>query len=122
MNDRILNLRTGDVIAQNAVTAANPFSRMRGLLGRRGLPDGEAVVLRPASSIHTMFMLFSIDVLFLDRNDTVIKYVRNLAPFRFSAARRAQTVIEMKGNFLTDFDLEVGDRLAIGQDPPATRV
>jgi uncharacterized membrane protein (UPF0127 family) len=111
MKQRIVNTRTGEVVADRAILADNPFTRMRGLLARRSLPAGEAIILKPASSIHTMFMLFSIDVVFLDRSDVVLKVVPNLSTFRFSAARGGHTVIEMAGKALADFDLEVGDRL-----------
>ena len=111
MIQRIVNSRTGEEIAARGILADNPLTRMRGLLGRRSLPAGEAIILMPASSIHTFFMLFSIDVVFLDRDDVVLKLVPNLSTFRFSGARGSRTVIEMSGRALADVDLKVGDRL-----------
>lgn len=113
MHQRIVNSRTGETVADNAVLANNPLTRMRGLLGRKSLPAGEAIILRPASSIHTVFMLFAIDVIYLDRDDTVVKIVPRLAPFRFSAASGARSVIEMAAGGLSGVDLKVGDRLRI---------
>jgi uncharacterized protein len=113
---RIINQRTGETIAKSAEVASNPLVRMRGLLGRRSMASGEAIILRPASSIHTMFMLFSIDVIYVDSADVVVKIVRNLAPFRFSAALAAHTAIEMAGGCLTTTDLSVGDRLIFEPD------
>jgi uncharacterized membrane protein (UPF0127 family) len=117
MEQRIVNTRTSEVIAPRAILADNPFSRMRGFLGRRSLPAGEAIILKPASSIHTILMLFSIDVIFLDRDDVVLKVVHDLSTFRFSAARGARTVIEMRGRALSELDLRVGDKLAFASVP-----
>ena len=109
----IKNTRNGQVVAGDAVLAANPFSRMRGLLGRAGLPPGEAIILRPASSIHTAFMRFAIDVVFLDKQNGVLKVVADLRPFRLSAARGAGSVIEMAAGATAKLDLMQGDALTI---------
>ena len=105
------NARTGQAIAENAILASSPLARMKGLLGKKTLPIKEAIILRPASSIHTHFMRFALDVIYLDRDDEIVKVVRNLVPWRFSAAKRAHTVIEMVAGAITDKDLRVGDRL-----------
>ena len=55
--------------------ARTSFTRMRGLLGRRGLAEGEGLLLQPAGSIHTFFMRFPIDVVFLDREQRVVRVV-----------------------------------------------
>lgn len=116
MIQRIVNSRTGAEVAARAILADSPFTRMRGLLGRRSLPLGEAIILRPACSIHTIGMLFSIDVVFLNRDDVVLKVVPSLSTFRFSAARGAHTVIEMPGRALVDLDVKVGDKLTFAPD------
>jgi uncharacterized membrane protein (UPF0127 family) len=51
-----------------------------GLMGKHGLPDGEALLIRPCDSIHMFFMRFSIDVLFLDRELNILRLIKNLAP------------------------------------------
>jgi uncharacterized membrane protein (UPF0127 family) len=68
---------------------------MRGLLGRRGLESGEGLLLRPAASIHTLFMRFPIDVVFVARDGEVLKVVAALPPWRTAAARGAKAVIEL---------------------------
>ena len=57
----------GTVVCPRCTVAATPLRRMKGLLGRKDLPPGEGVLLRPASSIHMLFMRFPIDAVFLDR-------------------------------------------------------
>ena len=55
----------GDVVCESASSPRAPWLRMKGLLGRRELPSGEGILLRPASSIHMAFMRFPIDAVFL---------------------------------------------------------
>jgi uncharacterized membrane protein (UPF0127 family) len=113
MRYEITHSRTGAVVAGNAVLADSPLSRMKGLLGRRSMPAGEAIILRPASSIHTLFMRFALDVIYLDREDTVVKVVPDLVPWRFSAAPGARTVIEMAAGATKGLGIESGDRLVL---------
>ena len=61
-----LSFADGRALCEECVVADNPFTRLRGLLGRRGLGAGEGLLLRPSPSIHTWFMRFAIDVVFLD--------------------------------------------------------
>jgi uncharacterized membrane protein (UPF0127 family) len=70
-------------------------ARLVGLIGRRGLPPGEALLLRPAGSVHTAFMRFAIDVVFLDRDLTVIDVLEGVRPWRVRARSRARAVLEL---------------------------
>ena len=60
------------VVCERCTIADTPVSRLRGLLGRDELAAGEGLLLRPESSIHTWFMRFPIDVLFLEADLTVL--------------------------------------------------
>ena len=84
---------------------------MRGLLGRRGLDADEGILLRPAPSIHTLFMRFAIDVVFLDGDDRVVKIVLALAPWRFAGARGAKAALELPAGRADEIGLRVGDRV-----------
>jgi uncharacterized membrane protein (UPF0127 family) len=105
----LVNDRTGEQLASELELAANPLRRMVGLLGRRSLPEGGAMRFQPAGSIHTLFMRFPIDVLFLDADECVVKRVHNLKPWRFAAARGAKYVVELPSGTLLRHDIEVGD-------------
>jgi hypothetical protein len=85
----------GDVVCESCLLAETAFSRLRGLLGRSGLPSGEGMLLRPASSIHTGFMRFAIDAVFLDSSDRVLKVAAELRPWRMAACRGARAVLEL---------------------------
>jgi hypothetical protein len=113
MRYEIRSERTGELVARDAYLADSPWSRMKGLLGKEGLEPGEAIILRPASSIHMLFMRFAIDVIYLNKQDEVVKLVRNLAPWRFSAARGAHSVIELAAGGLAGVALQPGDRLLL---------
>jgi hypothetical protein len=80
----------GDVVCRRCTVADRPFARMRGLLGRRGLGGDEGLLLQPASSIHTWFMRFPIDAVFLDADLTVLATRRDLSPWHTARARKAR--------------------------------
>jgi uncharacterized membrane protein (UPF0127 family) len=85
---------------------------MRGLLGRRDLPRGEGILLRPAASVHTFFMRFPIDVVFLDRDDVVVGIEPHLRPWRTAGRRGAKAVLELAAGESERRGLVVGDALA----------
>jgi len=66
----------------DAEVAETPFQRIRGLIGRRMLRPGEGLLIEKCNCIHTCFMRFPIDATFLDRQDRVVKIVRNIRPGR----------------------------------------
>ena len=91
-----LSRRDGRVVCERCLVAARPLRRMRGLLGRRDLPRGEGILLRPAASIHTFFMRFPIDAVFLDRDDVVVGIERQVHPWRVAARKGVASMIESR--------------------------
>jgi uncharacterized membrane protein (UPF0127 family) len=85
----------GDVVVEHCLLADTALSRCRGLLGRSGLSSGEGMLLRPTSSVHTAFMRFAIDVVFLDRADRVLKVADDLGPWRMAGCRGARAALEL---------------------------
>jgi uncharacterized membrane protein (UPF0127 family) len=85
----------GHVVCERCVLADGPLSRLRGLMGRRGLPAGHGLLLRPSPSIHTCFMRFSIDAVFLDRELRVLSVRERLRTWRFAGQRGARSVLEL---------------------------
>ncbi len=85
---------------------------MRGLLGRGSLPPGEGITLRPAWSIHTGFMRFPIDVVFLDLDLVVLRIDAELRPFHTASCRGAREVVELSAGECARRGLGVGDRVA----------
>jgi uncharacterized membrane protein (UPF0127 family) len=111
LRERTLVTVDGAVLCARCRIAKNPWTRMRGLLGRRRLDDGEGILLRPASSVHTFFMLFPIDVVFLDRDLSVLRVVPALSPWRAVGRRGAASVLELAAGVCDARGVAVGDRL-----------
>jgi uncharacterized protein len=107
-----LRREDGRVVAESVVVADSTMRRLRGLLGKRDLQSGHGVLLRPAWSIHTAFMRFPIDVVFLDADQVVIKIVPRLAPFKTASCRGAREVVELRAGECDRRGLSLGDRVA----------
>jgi len=109
--------RDGGVVCERCTLAATPLARMRGLLGRASLDAREGVLLRPAGAVHTAFMRFAIDVVFVDRDLVVRRVVSDLPPWRTASARRARAALELAAGEAVRRGIEPGDRLELA---PAT--
>jgi uncharacterized protein len=109
----IVNLTRGSVVCEHGLIADRPLRRMRGLLGRPSLPVGEGMLLQPAPSIHTAFMRFPIDVVFLDRSLRVLKIVEKLRPWRVASAPRARAALELAVGEGALRGIEAGDYLGV---------
>ena len=107
----------GAVVCNRCVVADTMFRRMRGLLGRRELPRGEGMLIRPAPSVHTFFMRFPIDVVFLSRDGEVLKVCANVRPWRAAAARRAHSTLELAAGEAERRGITPGQRLVIHPGP-----
>jgi hypothetical protein len=107
-----LRREDGRVVADSVVVADSTLRRLRGLLGKRDLPSGHGVLLRPAWSIHTAFMRFPIDVVFLDADQVVVKIVPTLTPFKTASCRGAREVVELRAGECERRGLSLGDRVA----------
>jgi uncharacterized membrane protein (UPF0127 family) len=101
----------GAVVADSCLLAVAPWSRMRGLLGRASLAPGEAMLFRPAGSIHMFFMRFAIDAVFCDRDLVVLDVVPSLQPWRMASRRGAKVVIELAEGAAAG--VRPGDRLSL---------
>ena len=115
----IVNLTRGEALCVGEL-ADNPLRRMRGLMGRRGLPAGEGLLLSPAPAIHTAFMRFPIDALFLDRDLRVLHIVEQLGPWRMASKSRAHAVLELCAGESARRKVEVGDRLELRERKPVS--
>ena len=108
-----LRREDGTVVCERCTLADSPLTRLRGLLGRDGLEQGEGLLLRPASSIHTFFMRFPIDAVFLDRSLVVVGVHDANEPRRTASQRGAKAVLELPAGESSRRGLSVGDQLTI---------
>ena len=90
-----IELESGDVVCERCLMATNPLLRFRGLLGKKELPPGEGILLRPCASVHTMFMRFAIDVVFCDRDLRVLSVAPEVPKWRMRSQRGAKVAIEL---------------------------
>jgi uncharacterized membrane protein (UPF0127 family) len=111
---RPVYIADGGIVCGACLVADSPFLRMRGLLGRRELGADEGVLLRPAGSIHTFFMRFAIDAIFLDREGRVLRIADAVGPWHAAAARGARAVLELRAGEAARRGVAVGDVLVVG--------
>lgn len=111
---KVLNLSKGNVLLAKAQVADKMFRRLKGLLGRKELPPGSGMIIKPCQSVHTVGMSFPIDVAFVDREDRVCYLIEGMPPFRFSPfIRKASYVIEAPAGTFRNTGTEVGDQLKL---------
>jgi uncharacterized protein len=111
-------LRSPDGFTVTVHRADTAWRRMVGLLGRRMLPADEGLLLSPAWSIHTWGMRFPIDVIFLDRQDIVLRVAAHVAPWRLVSSWGAHGVVELAAGSAERLGIRPGT--SIGLTPPAS--
>ena len=111
---KLYNISKGSQISSKTKIAGSFFERLMGLMGKNGLEKEECLIITPCNSIHTFFMKFPIDVVFMDREGKVVKLIRGVGPKKM--------VMPIKGtHFVVEFDsrnemtceIEEGDILKI---------
>jgi len=115
----LTNERTGHVIASSVELALTRRARRVGLLGHSGIDPTVALVLAPCFMIHTAFMRFPIDVLFVDRLGYALRLVHALKPWRATGSAGAYAVIELAAGVLARNGVVFGDRILL--EPAASR-
>lgn len=123
MNDsrlKISNLTRSTELATQAEVAKTSAARQKGLLGRTGLPEGGGLWIVPCESVHTFFMKFPIDLVYIDRKKTVKKVRRNVPPWRLSACLTAHSIIELPAGVIDRSQTAPGDRLELVPAEPSS--
>lgn len=109
---RIQNDTRGTQLADRAWAARGFWPRLVGLLGRSQLEPGEGLLIEPCSSVHTAFMRFTIDVIYIDREGVVVKLAPGMRPFRMSMVMRgARSVVELPSGTIEETGTSAGDQL-----------
>lgn len=110
---QLVHPRTGRLLATRLETAFDSKARNRGLLGREGLAPGSALILAPCNTVHTFFMRFPIDVLFVGRDGRVVKVCRHVKPWRVAAAVSAFATVEFAAGELATHELSASDTVKL---------
>jgi uncharacterized membrane protein (UPF0127 family) len=110
---KVVNERSGAVLAESLVSAHDSRSRRKGWLGRTSPPRGEAIWILPCEAIHCFFMHFPIDVVFLDRELRVVQVRRSVKPWRIAVCWKAYSVMEFPEGVIDATDTAAGDKIVL---------
>ena len=112
----VIAIRTDDgrVACARCAVANRPWTRLRGLLGRSGLAPDEGMLFPGTASIHTMFMRFPIDVVFLDAEFRVLAVRESVPAWRAVKQRGANAALELAAGEAARVEVGVGDVLLRG--------
>ena len=114
---RVVNQTRGTVVAERVEIADSFWSRFWGLMGRRRLDEGHGLYLHSTYSIHTAFMRFAIDVVFIDEDGRVHKVVAAVKPFRAALATGSRGGgLELPAGAAAKASVEPGDQLEFSDD------
>jgi hypothetical protein len=102
---------TGECLLDRVESAVTVSQRFRGLMLRKILPEGHGLFIPGCNSVHTCFMRFPIDLVYMSADNRVVKIVSYLKPWRVSACGRARSVLEMPAGWAKQEDLKEGDVL-----------
>lgn len=109
------NKSTHTNLIENLEVAKTFWARGKGLLGKKSLPANQALWIHHCNSIHTFFMKFSIDCVFVDRNLKVKAVYVDVKPWRLvTPVWGASSVIEMSSGVSRQLKIKVGDELYVG--------
>lgn len=95
------------------VDLANTFiKRFKGWMGKETVSEGEGLLLMPCKSVHTCFMRFNIDVLFIDSAGKVVHTIEQMKPWRLSpVVKQAEAVLEIAGGSIAAQGIKLGDQI-----------
>lgn len=110
---RIRRSADGAIVCERCEIPESALGRARGLLGRDGLELGGGMLIDRAGSVHMLFMRFPIDVVFLDRDRTIVGIRHRLAPWRLAGARHAVAALELPAGAAAEIRLAEGDVLVL---------
>lgn len=113
----VRNLTRDTQIADKLEVAGSGPKRSKGLLGRKGLGAGEGMWIVPCEAVHTFFMKFPIDLIYLDRKHRVKKTRDSVPAWRISGCLSAHSVLELPAGTIRETKTERGDVLEIVEVP-----
>jgi uncharacterized protein len=106
---RVTNLTRGTMLATSLEVADSGAKRNKGLLGRKGVDAGGGLWIVPCESVHTFFMQFPLDLVYLDRKNVVKKIRENVPAWRLSMCLSAHSILELPAGTIRATQTERGD-------------
>lgn len=109
---KILIKRNGIIVADTIERAGSLSSQLKGLIGRRKFENGSAMIFPGCKQVHTFFMQFPIDILFINKDRKVIKIIENLDPGKITGyVKDSSDIIELPSHTVFDCRIVIGDEL-----------
>ncbi len=108
------NVTRNQILIERGRIASNPWTRLRGLIGHRPLAPGEGLLITRCHSVHTFFMGFPIDVVYVSKDGQVVGVAPHLVPQRIGPiVRGASFVLELPAGTIAVTDTRPGDHILI---------
>lgn len=108
---RVLNLTRNTEIACMLEVADSGPKRNKGLLGRASLSPGEGLWIIPCEAVHTFWMQFPIDLVWLDASKRILKLTAGVPPWRLAGSLWARSVLELPAGTIGATRTQIGDTL-----------
>lgn len=108
---QVANVTRQTMLAASVEVADSGPKRNKGLLGRKSLAPGTGLWIVPCEAVHTFWMQFPIDLVYLDRTLTIKKLRSSVGPWRLSACFSAHSVLELAPGTIEQTRPECGDKL-----------
>ncbi|MBI5788658.1 MAG: DUF192 domain-containing protein [Candidatus Schekmanbacteria bacterium] len=109
---RCHNTETERVIANQVFVADTFIKRLCGLLNQKRLHSNQGMLLTPCRAVHTCFLFYPIDLVFLDNENRVVEMVKALKPFRMAGCKQAVSVLELPAGSVAISGIKPGERLS----------
>jgi uncharacterized protein len=113
LNFTVQNTTRGTVVGDAVFSAETSAARRTGLLKHERLASGEGLWIVPCEAVHTFFMKFALDLIYIDRKRRVKAVVRNVRPWRFSMCLPAHSVLELPVGTIDRTETQIGDQLEL---------
>ncbi len=115
---QVRNVTRGVDLMTQGRLAANPWTRLKGLIGVKHLAPGDGLLIRPCKGVHCMFMSIPIDVVYVDRDHRVVGLDEGMAPWRMGRIyRNGDYVVELPAGTIAATGTQVGDTLQVSVGP-----
>jgi uncharacterized membrane protein (UPF0127 family) len=114
----VTNTTRGSTIGEAIEVAETASQKVKGLLGRECLEEGQGLLFKGAGSLHTLFMRFPIDIIYTDKRGKVVKTAGAVRPFKLVAAPlRCYYAIELPAGAIAASNTQAGDHLSFDDEP-----
>lgn len=110
----VMNQANQQVVAEHVKVANNPFTRLAGLMGKKLLPKGHGLWITPCNGVHSCFMRFEFDAVFVNAQGEVLHVIEAMKPWGLSPMiKGARAVLELPAGAAAQAGVETGHKLQL---------